>query len=102
MIAPDIEGETAEGNGDGDGDRYGDNGDGNGITSGGSVDSVRVNAALLAVESQYMRQDRRTRNGNLPMSSRPPIRHLNRPYRLVMHLCRRGRLKIESINVSIA
>ncbi|KIM59036.1 hypothetical protein SCLCIDRAFT_27615 [Scleroderma citrinum Foug A] len=51
VIAPDIEGETAEGNGDGDGDRYGDDGDGNGITSGGSIDSVRVNAALLAVES---------------------------------------------------
>ena len=102
VIAPDIEGKTAEGNSDGDGDQYGDDGDGDGITSSGSVDSIRVNAALLAVESQYMRQDRRTRNGNLPMLSRPPIRHLNRPYRLVMHLHRCGRLKIESINVSIA
>ena len=58
-IAPDIEGETAEGNGNGDGDRYGDNGDSDGITSGGSIDSIRVNVALLAVESQYMRQDQR-------------------------------------------
>ena len=36
------------------------------------------------------------------MLSRPPIRHLNRLYRLVMHLRQRGRLKIKSINVSIA
>ena len=39
-IVPDIEGEMAEGNGDGDGDQYGDDGDSNGIMSGGSVDSV--------------------------------------------------------------
>ena len=101
-IVPDIEGKTAEGNSDGDGDQYGDDGDGDSITSGGSIDSIRVNAALLAVESQYMRQDQRTRNSDLPMSSRPPIRHLNRLYGLVMHLRRRGRLKIKSINVSIA
>lgn len=92
----------AEGNSDGDGDRYGDDGDGDGITSGGSVDSIRINAALLAVESQYMRQDRRTRNGDLPMSSRPPIRHLNRPYGLFTRRRRCGRIKIESINVSQA
>ena len=101
-IVPGAEGETAEGNGDGDGDRYGDDGDGDGITSGGSVDSIRVNAALLAVESQYMRQDRRTRNGDLPMSSRPPIRHLNRPYGLFTRRRRRRRIKIESIKVSQA
>ena len=99
-IAPDVEGETAEGNGDGDGDQYGDDGDGDGITSGGSIDSIRVNAALLAVESQYMRQDQRTRNGDLPMSSRPPIQHLNRPYGLVIRRRQHGRIKIESINIS--
>ena len=53
-IAPSVEGEVA-GNGggdrnDGDGDG-GDDGDGDGTTSGGSIDSIRVNTALLAAES---------------------------------------------------
>ena len=62
---------------EGDGDRDGDDGgvgDLDGTTSGGNVDSKRVKAALLAGDSQRMRQNRRTRNGDLPMSSMPPIR----------------------------
>ena len=47
-----------------------------------------------------MRQDRRTRNGNLPMSSRPPIQHLNRPYGLFTRRHRCGRLKFETAKVS--
>ena len=55
-IAPNV-GETAH-NGNGDGD--GDDGDMDGATSSGDVNSNRVEEALLAVESQYMRQGRRT------------------------------------------
>jgi len=87
-IAPSVEGERA---GDGDGD-VGD------TTSGGDVDSKRVEAALLAGESQLKRQSRRTQDKNLPVSSWPPIRSANRPYGLVRRRRRRGRLKIERIN----
>ena len=104
-IAPDIGSERAEDgdgdrNGDGDGNRYGDDGDGDDTTSGSSVDSNRVNAALLAEESQHMRCSRRKRIKNSLVSSRPPIRHLDRPYGLVTRRRRRGRIKIESGNVS--
>ena len=56
-IVPDVEGEMAEGAGDGDGSRdRGDDGvDGNGTTSSGHIDSNRVEEALLAIESQRMR-----------------------------------------------
>ena len=59
-IAPNVEGKRAC---DGDGDRNGDGGDNGGdggegsTTSGGSVDLVQVNSALLAVKSQYMCQN---------------------------------------------
>jgi len=54
-IAPSLKGERA-GDGDGDGNRGdGDDGDANGTTSGGDADSMRVEAALLAAKSQYMR-----------------------------------------------
>ena len=99
-IAPIVEGERA---GDGDGDGYGDDGDVgdvDGTTSGGDSDSIRVEAALLAGESQRVRYCRRTRTGNLPVSSRPPTDHTNRPYGLVRRRRRRGRLKIERINIS--
>ena len=55
-IAPSVESERA---GDGDGDGYGDDGgdgDVGDTTSGGGVDSKRVETALLAGRSQYMRQ----------------------------------------------
>ena len=52
-IAPNV-GERA---GDGGGDR--DGGDEGSTTSSGSIDSVQVNSALLAVKSQYMHQNQR-------------------------------------------
>ena len=55
-IAPSVEGERA---GDGDGNQDGDICGVDGTMSGSSVDSIRVNKALLAVESQYMCQSRR-------------------------------------------
>jgi len=97
-IAPSVESETA---GDGDGDGYGDDGDVGDVddtTSGGDTDSMRVEAALLAAESQHMRQSPRSRQNNLPVSSRPPIQRERRPYGLVRRRPRRGRLKIERIN----
>ena len=61
-----------EGNGNRDGN---DRGVGNldGTTSSGDVDSRRVEAALLAGDSQHMCQNRRMWNSDLPMSSVPPI-----------------------------
>jgi len=60
-IAPSLEGERA-GDGDGNGNRGdGDDGDANGTTSGGDADSMRVEAALLAAKSQYMRYRPRSR-----------------------------------------
>ena len=62
MTAPNVKGERAcDGNGDKNGDGGDDGGDGSkgGTTSSGSIDSVQVNSALLAVKSQYMRQSQR-------------------------------------------
>ena len=84
--------------GDGDGDRDGDAIDG--TTSGDGIDSTRVNAALLAGESQHTRQTRRRRNGDLPVSPRPPIQLGERPYGHVRRWCQRGRIKFESAKVS--
>jgi len=78
-IEPSVEGERA-----GDGDS----------------DSIRVEAALLAGESQRVRYRRRTRVSNLPVSSRPPIQLERHPYGHARHRRRRGRLKIERINIS--
>ena len=52
-IVPDIEGEKAC---DSDDDPDGDVGGVDSTTSSGSVDSIQVNEALLAMESQYMHQ----------------------------------------------
>ena len=104
-IAPSVEGEVAgngggnRNNGDGDGD---DDGDGDGTMSGGSIDSIRVNTALLAAESQYTHQNRSTRDQDLPVSSRPPIHHAERPYGHIRRRRRRGRIKFEAIKVSQA
>ena len=59
-IAPDVEGEMAEGAGDGGSNQDSNDGDGDGTTSGGSIDLNRVNAMLLAAESQHTHQTRRT------------------------------------------
>ncbi|KIM55787.1 hypothetical protein SCLCIDRAFT_30049 [Scleroderma citrinum Foug A] len=95
-IAPNV-GETAR-NGDGDGDS--DDGDVDGATSSGDINSNQVEEVLLAVESQYMCQGRRTRNSDLPMLSEPPIQPTERPYGLVRCCHRCGRIKPEPINVS--
>ena len=71
-----------------------------GTTSGGGVHLKRVETALLAAKSQHVRYSRRRRNGNSPVSSIPPIRPADRPYRPIRWRRRRGRLKIESIKVS--
>ena len=96
-IAPSFE---CEGAGDGDGDRDRDDGGVGGTTSGGGVHSIRVNAALLAGDSQHMHQSRRTQNSDLPVSSGPPTSPAECPYRGVRPQCRRGRIKLESIKVS--
>jgi len=70
------------------------------MASGGDINSKRVEAVLLAVGSQHTRQSGRTRNNDLPMLSWPPIQHAERPYGLVRRRQRRGRLKIERINIS--
>ena len=59
-IAPSVEGKRAcDGDGNQNGDDGDDGGDGNkgGTMSSGSVDSMRVKAALLAAENQYMHQN---------------------------------------------
>ena len=61
---------------------------------------MRVKTVLLAIESQYMRQSRRTQNGHLPVSPGSPIQHANRPYRDARRQRRHGRLKTTPINVN--
>jgi len=98
-IAPSVEGERA---GEGDGGGYGDDGDVGDTMNGGGVHSTRVKAALLAGESQHTCQSRRIQNNDLPVSSWPPVQRERRPYGHVRRRRRRGRLKIERINVSKA
>ena len=101
-IVPDVEGERAC---DGDGDGSGGDGDDGGVgdvdgtMSSGSIDSNRVKTVLLAEESQHILQSRRTRIGDLPVSSGSPIQPADRPYGPVRWHCRCGRLKIKSIKV---
>ena len=99
MIAPDIEGETAEGNGDGAGDDAGNGNEGD-TTSSSSVDLIQVKAVLLAAESQPMHQTQRTRSNDLHMSSGSPIRHANRLYGLVRPHCQCRRIKFTPIKVN--
>jgi hypothetical protein len=84
--------------GDGDGRWNGGDGSMDGTTSGNSIDPTRVNAALLATDSQQTRSRRITRNDDLPVSSWPPIQPADRPYGPARHQRRRGKLKIERIN----
>ena len=69
------------------------------MTSGSSVDSTRVNEALLAVKSQRVRYSRRTRN-DLPVSSGPPTKRSERVYGDARRRRRRGRTKVEAKNIS--
>ena len=60
MIAPSVEGKRAcDGDGNQNSDDGDDGGDGDkgGTMSGGSIDSMRVKAALLAADNQYMHQN---------------------------------------------
>ena len=95
-IVPSVE---CEGAGDGNSDHDGDD---NGTTSGGSVDSNRVNAMLLAVESQHLRWSRRKQNGHLPVSSWPPIRLVERLYGAVKWYRQHGRVKFKAVKVNQA
>ena len=61
---------------------------------------MRVKTALLAVESQHLRQNRRRRNGDSPVSSVPPVHPAECPYGDVTRRRRRGRIKIAPINVN--
>ena len=88
--------------GDGDGNQNGGDSDVHSTTSSGHVDSSRVEKVLLAIDSQLKRQSRRTRNGNLPVSSMPPIPHAECPYRCIRWQQRRGRLKVETVTASKA
>ena len=98
-IAPVVEGETAC-NGDGDGS--GDNGDMDvdGTTSGGNIDSIQVEVARLAGESQRMCYSRRKRIKYSPVSSKPPIHPTDCPYGPVRWRRRRGRIKFIPTKVS--
>jgi len=81
-----------------DGRWNGGDGSVDGTTSGNSIDSTRANAALLAMESQRVHYSQRTRQGNLPVSSKPPIQSERRPYGPARRQGRHGKLKIERIN----
>ena len=70
----------------------------NGTTSNFSVDSTRVNAALLATDSQQTRSSQIPRRYDSPVSSWPPTNHAEHPYGPARHNRRRGKLKIERIN----
>ena len=98
IVPRDIEGERA---GIGVGDRDGDS-DGDGMTSGGSIDSTRVNEALLAVKSQYTRYNRRVQDNDLPVSSGPPIHPAEHPNGLITRRRRRRRIKFVPIKVNTA
>ena len=96
-IALSVKSERA---GDSNSDLNRSDGDVGDTTSGGGVHSARVKAALLAVGSQHMYQSRRIQNGDLPMSSVPPIHHTDRLNGLVIPQCGCRRIKFASINVS--
>jgi len=88
--------------GNGDGRWNGGDSDVNGTTSSSNVDSTRVEAALLATDSQQTRSHLITQNNDLPVSFWPPIQPADRPYRPARHQRRRRKLKIEHIKVSQA
>ena len=72
--------EVKERAGDGDSKRSGVDS----TTSSSNADSMQVEAALLAGDSQHMHWSRRMQNKNLPVSSVPPTSHSERPNRLIM------------------
>ena len=85
VIVPSVDDETA---GDSDGNPNGgdrDGSDGDGMASGSSIDSSRVKAVQLAGESQHACRRQRSGHRDSPVSSRPPIRPTNHPYRDIKH-----------------
>ena len=95
-IVANVEGGTTS---DGDGGKSSGMG---GTTSGGSVDLIRVEAALLTIESRHMSQSRGFQSNISPVSSKPPTWLSKRFYRVYRPRNRRGRLKIKPRNVSPA
>ena len=87
--------------GNGDGNRNGGDSDVNSTTSSISTDSMRVNTAQLAAESQQMRSSQKSRIHDLPVLSIPPIQPTNYAeclYGPARRQRRRGTLKIERLN----
>ena len=77
--------ELEERAGNGEGDRNGSDGDVDGTTNGGSVNSIRVEAARLATENQHICYSRRTQDQDLPVSSGPPTYRAEHPNEPVKH-----------------
>ena len=94
--ATNVEGDKA---GDGDGDRYGDDGDGDDTESSSSIDSQRVESAQLSTESQPMCPHEKSQE-NSPVSSRPPTKQKEHPYRLIRQRRGCGRIKFIPAKVS--
>ena len=92
------DGKQRVGNGDGNRDR--DDGNMDDMTSGGSIDSIRVKAAQLATESQHMRYSQRTQDQDLPVLPGPPIHCAECPNRPVRRQWQCGRIKFEPIKVN--
>ena len=72
VIAPSVEGEGAVG-GDGNQDR--DDVDGDSTVSSGNVDSMQVDSVQLAREAGQHEKPNIEMKKNIPVSSRPHIRH---------------------------
>ena len=77
--------ELEERAGNGEGDQNESDGDVDGTTNGGSVNSIRVEAARLATENQHIRYSRRTQDQDLPVSSGPPTYCAEHPNEPVKH-----------------
>ena len=99
-IVPSLEGERA-GNGNG-GQREGDgdeSSDGDGMASSGNVNSSQVDGVRLAAEAGQ-HEGPNAEMKNVPVSPRTPTDRPERPYGDVRHRRQRGRIKVETINVS--
>ena len=70
------------------------------MASGSNVDSTRVDGVQLAGEAGQHERSNAQIKTNIPVSPRPPIRHMECPHRNIKWRRRRGRLKFESTKVS--